>query len=167
MRALVLSFALLLTTRLAAAQPVDSTSGLDDRNVQGGLLGAPPPSSKPAKYRIVQSSELKIGTPKMKDSGVLNKGAIRRNLSRKQPELRSCHSPSMPAGNVVVDLAIDLDGLVSSVSARGVSADVAACVQGVIDGIAFPQPKAALKARVTLTYRVVSGRRADTDFGRR
>lgn len=131
MRALVLSLALLLPLQPAAAQ---------------------------YKHGAEHTSELKISTPKMKDSGVLNKGALRRALKRKFAELNSCHSPGMPAGNVVVDLVIDLDGLVSSVRARGVSTSVAGCVQGVIDGIRFPSPKAAVKARVTLTYRVARPR---------
>lgn len=157
MRALILSLTLLLATRLAAAQPDGVTSGFDD-NVKGGLLGAPSPPSRPVTYRIVESSELKVGLPKMKDSGMLDAAAVRRYLKRKLSELTSCHSPSMRGGNVVVDLAIDTDGLVSSVRARGVSADVAACVQGVIDGIPFPHPKVAVKARVTLTYRVARSR---------
>mgnify|MGYP000952838081 CR=1 FL=1 len=131
MRALVLSLALLLTIQPAAAQ---------------------------YKHGAEHTSELRISTPKMKDSGVLNKGAVRRALKRKFAELTSCHTPAMPAGNVVVDLSIDRDGLVSSVRARGVSTNVAACVQGVIDGIRFPLPKATVKTRVTLTYRVARPR---------
>ncbi len=144
----------------APAAP-EVTSGLDDRHIVGGLLGAegsrsaPPPST--TLRRATRLPKVKIGAVTAK--GGLDKAIVLRYLRRQLARITYCYEktlvePRPPRGTMKITFAVEADGSVAAAKAAGVRADVAECVQGVVAATMFPKPSTGtVDVRVPIQFR--------------
>jgi len=135
----------------------DISSGFDDTNIYGGLLGNDPGGgtggtgwggigtgtlgSKP------KGPKVSIGQPNA--TGDLDKVIIRRYIKRNIQKFAYCYEKELLAkpglkGKLDSEFTIEADGTVSSVTASGVDTEVANCVASVIKAIEFPKPKSGV-----------------------
>ncbi|MCX5741759.1 MAG: AgmX/PglI C-terminal domain-containing protein [Proteobacteria bacterium] len=85
-----------------------------------------------------------VGTPRAE--GDLDKAIIRRYIKRNIQKIQYCYEKALLAngelsGTVMVQFFISPNGAVATSSGRGVNAETASCVAGVIKEIEFPKPK--------------------------
>jgi hypothetical protein len=89
--------------------------------------------------------QVRIGQPSTSGAGDLDKAIIRRYIKRNIQKIKYCYEKHLLAdptleGTVSTTFTITGGGTVSSVSAGGVSSDVAECIAAVIKAIEFPKP---------------------------
>jgi hypothetical protein len=160
----------------------DISSGFDDANIYGGLLGSEvgEPSGGgggwgtigTGRYGTIGSGSgtggmrgrpaavpsISVGQPEV--TGDLDKAIIRRYIKRNIQKLLYCYEKELLAkpdiqGVVTAEFTISPNGTVSAASATGI-ATVDQCVANVIRGIEFPKPKGAaeVKVKYPITYRL-------------
>lgn len=113
----------------------------------GEEWGGRPGTSGPLKDRVAKTPRPKIGEPTCAGDGGcgLDKATIRRYIQRSLSKLQYCYEHELLAnasldGTVMATFVITADGSVKGSRATGVSAEVSACVAGVIGNINFPKP---------------------------
>ena len=132
----------------------DISSGFDDTNIYGGLLGTDDPgwgigTGSGGTWGSIggkkpKGPKVSIGQPNAK--GDLDKAVIRRYIKRNIQKFAYCYEKELLAkpglkGTVDSEFTIEADGTVSSAKASGVDTEVANCVAQVIKAIEFPKPK--------------------------
>jgi hypothetical protein len=159
----------------------DLSSGFDDTNIDGGLMGdANDPDSgfgirsggggtgrygtigrggsgsgRGATHGHSAVPTVSIGQPSA--AGDLDKAIIRRYVKRNISKISYCYEKQLldkPGikGTIATQFFIDAEGHVASATASGVDPDVASCVAGVIKTIEFPKPKGGGAVRVTYPF---------------
>ncbi len=148
----------------------DISSGFDDKNIYGDLLGTENSESTgwgtigtgrygtigtgagtrtgygPGGMRGRRANAPTIQIGQAVATGDLDKAIIRRYIKRNIQKIQYCYEKQLIAkpnlaGVVQTEFFILPDGKVSSSKATGVDADVSQCIAGVIKGIEFPRPK--------------------------
>jgi hypothetical protein len=119
----------------------DISSGFDDTNIYGGLLGN-------------EATTVDVKPGKLTTKGRLGKSIIRRKVKKSLDQIIACYEQHLSvdpalAGTLEARFTIEADGTVSAATASGVHTDVGTCVAEVIKGIRFPKPK---KGTVQVTY---------------
>jgi hypothetical protein len=128
----------------------DVSSGFDDTNIYGGLLG-----------NEAGSLEVKLGTPVTKGKGKLGKAILRRQVKKAIPDITLCYEQPVPVDQtrpdtLEVQFTIEADGTVSAATTSVASSDIATCVAEVIKAIKFPKRKRGT-LEVTYPFEVVGG----------
>lgn len=120
--------------------------------------GLPPGSGygQPSKRSV---SRVTLGTPKL--AGTYDLTMLRRYVKRMTPSLAYCYEQQLMkdaklAGTVTATFTIEADGKVVTASAKGLHADVEACVAKVMRRIEFPKPAAG--ATIGVTYPIAFAR---------
>jgi len=146
----------------------DISSGFDDANIYGGLLGNEGGGGTgwgtigTGRYgtighgsgggrggmrgRTAAVPTVSIGQPTTSGKGVLDKAIIRRYIKRNISKLQYCYEKELLghaglAGKVTVAFTIEASGAVAPDAKATGMPEVEACMTQVIQGIAFPKPK--------------------------
>lgn len=136
------TFAIEADRRVATA----SAPGGTPLGSRGGYNAGAGRSAGSGYRRIpVKKTSASLGTPKVRGSD-LDAAIIRRYVKRYITRVSSCYEKELAvtpgiAGNLIVDFAIGADGKVTTATAKGVHANVEACVASAIQNIEFPKPK--------------------------
>ncbi|HEU5059497.1 MAG TPA: AgmX/PglI C-terminal domain-containing protein [Kofleriaceae bacterium] len=155
----------------------DISSGLDDADVYGGLLGnevgemqggagfgtighgsgtgSGYGSGGGMRGRSASVPTVAIGAASA--TGDLDKNIIRRYIRRKLPQIRYCYEKQLVAkptlsGRVDSQFVIDPNGNVTSATATGMDPEVSACIGAAIKSIQFPKPKAGGVVKVNYPF---------------
>jgi Ca-activated chloride channel family protein len=125
------------------------SSGLDDKDAYGGLLGSEVGSagvgsaSGGGGNATSSPPQVKIGSVSV--TGSLDKNSLRRYIRRKIPAVRHCYERQLVkepklAGTIVVMLKINARGEVVSVASKGLGkSKLEGCVSKAMASIQFPQ----------------------------
>jgi hypothetical protein len=160
----------------------DISSGFDDSNIYGGLLGNEAGDGSgwgtigTSRYGTIGSGSgsgygrgglrgrsspvptVSVGQPQA--TGDLDKAIIRRYIKRNIQKLEYCYEKQLLAkptlkGTVTATFEIASSGLVTSSTAEGVDPEVSECIAAVIKDIEFPKPKGGgvVEVKYPLTFR--------------
>lgn len=125
----------------------DFSSGFDDRDIYGGLIGkevSGPGPRKPADQHLSPAATAKPGSASV--AGDLDKAVIEKIVRRKVIAVQQCFQKALnrnPSlwGTVVTQFVIDAQGKVAHAQAAGLGdRDVEACIEGVVRTLRFPKP---------------------------
>ncbi len=153
----------------------DISSGFDDSNIYGGLLGSDDGgtgwgtigtgrygtighgsgTSSGMRGRRSSVPTVSIGQPNAQ--GDLDKAIIRRYIKRNIQKIQYCYEKELLAksnlsGTVQTQFLINPDGTVKSATGNGVDTEVASCVASVIKAIQFPKPKGGGSVQVNYPF---------------
>jgi|GEM_PF-6561168 len=134
----------------------DLSSGFDDANVYGGLLGSEAGTGGMGGLGVkAKAPSVTVATGQLSTQGDLDQAIIRRYIRRNLQKLRYCYEKQLLAapglaGTVLAKFTIDAHGKVIESTASGMSdVEVNTCVASVIRDIEFPKPKAG---EVSVSY---------------
>jgi hypothetical protein len=161
----------------------DISSGFDDANIYGGLLGDQPVAGGTGwgtigtgRYGTIGHGSgsggggmrgrsaavplVSIGQPVTSGKGELDRAIIRRYVKRNIQKLQYCYEKELLshaelAGTVTATFTIGATGEVAPTAKATGMPGVEACIVQVIQGIAFPKPKhdASLEVTYPFTFR--------------
>ena len=123
----------------------DISSGFDDANIYGGLLGNSISAVTPLD-------------PKIKVAN-LHKDIIRRYVNRNLTQLETCYTDQLAAnkrleGMLTVTFTIGGDGKVTNAKASGTTKPLRQCVEKSLTAIVFPKPKNGKPTQVSYPFRL-------------
>jgi hypothetical protein len=126
-----------------AQQLVDTLVALGGKHARLGVLVG---TSEARLETLKKSAPPMLSAGQPSTNGDLDKAIIRRFVKRNLDKIQYCYEKALLAkpglkGTVMVQFFIAPTGTVPSAHATGVDDAVATCVEGVIKGIAFPEPK--------------------------
>ena len=158
----------------------DLSSGLDDVDIYGGLLGDQVSEMQggfgagavsidwesigTGRYSSlgvgggIRGAVVRPGKPKVK--GTLDKDVIRRHIRRELAEIRACYEERLRVdsdleGAVTAKFTIEPTGTVAKLRVKGMDKEVTSCMAEILEKLVLPEPpgKDRVKVRYPFTFR--------------
>jgi hypothetical protein len=146
----------LVAADVDAQRLVAVLAALDAAGARAIELGSvPAPGDPQAKLRGTRILRVSVGTP---SASAIPRDQTQTPVRDAHAKLLACYETALAAkpelgGVVVVEIAIDAKGKVTTVNATGVDPDLATCMAGVIKAIKFPAGKDATRVRLPIAVR--------------